>query len=138
MEKKLTLEDKIAILIIKSLEDKKYVDSIYFNLHERAQIELKKILFKDFSGYICEINSHDIRHTNKNHSKDLIFVPKIPDIIENFSEIKKSFVEDKKTKKTIYAIEFYKKYDNKTVKAVKIHLRKEKILRMKTLFIPKK
>jgi hypothetical protein len=27
---------------------------------------------------------------------------------------------------------------NKTVKAVKIHLRKEKILRMKTLFIPKK
>ena len=79
-----------------------------------------------------------IRHTNKNHSEDIHFISKIPDIISNFTEIKKSFVEDKKTKKTIYAIEFYKKYDDKTVKAVKIHLRKEKILRLKTLFIPKK
>ena len=77
-------------------------------------------------------------HKNKNHSEDLKFITKIPDIIENFSEIKKSFVEDKKTKKPIYAIEFYKKYNDKTVKAVKIHLRKEKILRLKTLFIPKK
>ena len=132
------LEKEIEELIKKSLENKQFVDSVFFDLPLNTQIELKKILFKNFDEYKCEINSHDIRHTNKNHSEDLKFITKIPDIIENFSEIKKSFVEDKKTKKTIYAIEFYKKYDNKTVKAVKIHLRKEKILRLKTLFIPKK
>ncbi|PUE64794.1 PBECR3 domain-containing polyvalent protein [Arcobacter lacus] len=132
------LEKEIEELIKKSLENKQFVDSVFFDLPLNTQIELKKILFKNFDEYKCEINSHDIRHTNKNHSKDLKFITKIPDIIENFSEIKKSFVEDKKTKKPIYAIEFYKKYNDKTVKAVKIHLRKEKILRLKTLFIPKK
>ena len=132
------LEKEIEELIKKSLENKQFVDSVFFDLPLNTQIELKKILFKNFDEYKCEINSHDIRHTNKNHSEDLKFITKIPDIIENFSEIKKSFVEDKKTKKPIYAIEFYKKYNDKTVKAVKIHLRKEKILRMKTLFIPKK
>ncbi|MCT7539049.1 hypothetical protein N5T82_04215 [Aliarcobacter cryaerophilus] len=132
------LEKEIEELIKKSLENKQFVDSVFFDLPLNTQIELKKILFKNFDEYKCEINSHDIRHTNKNHSEDLKFITKIPDIIENFSEIKKSFVEDKKTKKPIYAIEFYKKYNDKTVKAVKIHLRKEKILRLKTLFIPKK
>ncbi|MCT7499657.1 hypothetical protein N5S76_07715 [Aliarcobacter cryaerophilus] len=132
------LEKEIEELIKKSLEDKQFTDSIFFDLPLITQLELKKILFKNFDGYKCEINSHDIRHTNKNHSEDIHFISKIPDIISNFTEIKKSFVEDKKTKKTIYAIEFYKKYDDKTVKAVKIHLRKEKILRLKTLFIPKK
>ncbi len=132
------LEKEIEELIKKSLEDKQFTDSIFFDLPLITQLELKKILFKSFDGYKCEINSHDIRHTNKNHSEDIHFISKIPEIISNFTEIKKSFVEDKKTKKTIYAIEFYKKYDNKTVKAVKIHLRKDKILRLKTLFIPKK
>ena len=132
------LEKEIEELIKKSLESRQFVDSVFFYLPLNTQIELKKILFKNFDEYKCEINSHDIRHTNKNHSEDLKFITKIPDIIENFSEIKKSFVEDKKTKKPIYAIEFYKKYKDKTVKAVKIHLRKEKILRLKTLFIPKK
>ena len=134
----MNLEKEIEELIKKSLEDKQFTDSIFFDLPLITQLELKKILFKNFDGYKCEINSHDIRHTNKNHSEDIHFISKIPDIISNFTEIKKSFVEDKKTKKTIYAIEFYKKYDDKTVKAVKIHLRKEKILRLKTLFIPKK
>ena len=132
------LKKEIEELIKKSLEDKQFTDSIFFDLPLITQLELKKILFKNFDGYKCEINSHDIRHTNKNHSEDIHFISKIPDIISNFTEIKKSFVEDKKTKKTIYAVEFYKKYDDKTVKAVKIHLRKEKILRLKTLFIPKK
>lgn len=132
------MEKEIEELIKKSLEDKQFTDSIFFDLPLITQLELKKILFKNFDGYKCEINSHDIRHTNKNHSEDIHFISKIPDIISNFTEIKKSFVEDKKTKKTIYAVEFYKKYDDKTVKAVKIHLRKEKILRLKTLFIPKK
>lgn len=134
----MNLEKEIEELIKKSLEDKQFTDSIFFDLPLITQLELKKILFKNFDGYKCEINSHDIRHTNKNHSEDIHFISKIPDIISNFTEIKKSFVEDKKTKKTIYAIEFYKKYDDKTVKAVKIHLRKEKTLRLKTLFIPKK
>jgi len=134
----LDLEKEIEELIKKSLEDKQFTNSIFFDIPLNTQLELKKILFKNFDGYKCEINSHDIRHTNKNHSEDIHFISKIPDIISNFTEIKKSFVEDKKTKKTIYAVEFYKKYDDKTVKAVKIHLRKEKILRLKTLFIPKK
>ena len=109
------LEKKIEELIKNSLENKQFTESVFFDLPLNTQVELKKILFKNFDGYKCEINSHDIRHTNKIHSEDLIFIPKIPDIIENFSEIKKSFVEDKKTKKPIYAIEFYKKYNDKTV-----------------------
>ena len=134
----MNLKKEIEELIKNSLEDKQFADSVFFDLPLITQLELKKLLFKSFDGYKCEINSHDIRHTNKNHSEDIHFISKIPDIISNFTEIKKSFVEDKKTKKTIYAIEFSKKYDNKTVKAVKIHLRKDKILRLKTLFIPKK
>ncbi|BAK72805.1 hypothetical protein [Arcobacter sp. L] len=132
----MTLEEQIKLLVEKSLDNKHYVDSIFFDLPMRAQQELKKILFKDFSGYICEINSHDIRHTNKNHAKDIPYISKIPDIIENFTKVKKSFVEDEITGKTIHAVEFYKKYENNTIKVIKIHLRKDKKLRLKTIFIP--
>lgn len=131
----MTLEEQIEILIEKSLENKKFIDSVFFDLPIRAQQELQKILFKDFSEYTCEINSHDIRHSNKNHSEDIKYISKIPDIIENFTQIKKSFVEDEKTKKTIHAVEFYKKYQNNVVKVVKIHLRKDKKLRLKTIFV---
>lgn len=130
----MTLEDKIKSLIIKSLEDKSFVDSIYFDLPERAQIELEKILFKDFKGYVCEINSHDIRHANKGHSEDIDYIIKVPDIISNFNKIKKSFTNDEKTKKIIHSVEFYKKYENEEIKVVKTHLRKDKKLRMKTTF----
>lgn len=131
----MTLEEQIEILVKKSLEDKKFIESIIFNLPLNVQQELKKILFKDFSKYICEINSHDIRHANKNHSEDIKYISKIPDIIENFTQIKKSFVEDEITGKTIHAVEFYKKYENDLVKVVKIHLRKDKKLRLKTIFV---
>jgi hypothetical protein len=132
----LTLEEQIENLIEKSLNDKKFIDSIFFDLPIRAQQELKKILFKDFSGYVCEINSHDIRHSNKNHSQDVKYIVKVPDIVLNFNEIKKSFVEDEITGKTIHAVEFYKKYEGDIVKVVKIHLRSDKKLRLKTIFIP--
>ena len=131
----MTLEEQIIELVEKSLGNKQFINSIYFTLPTRAQQELKKILFKDFSEYTCEINSHDIRHSNKKHEKDIVYISKIPDILENFTEVKKSFVEDEKTRKTIHAVEFYKKYQGSIVKVVKIHLRKDKKLRLKTIFI---
>ena len=112
-----------------SLSEKRYIDI------EGQELKLiKKIRLSDDKTQIIK---NSLQTVQFKPSLDF-FVPTFTDIKENDSEIKKSFVEEKKKKKPIYAIEFYKKYKDKTVKAVKIHLRKEKILRLKTLFIPKK
>ncbi|RLA83236.1 MAG: hypothetical protein DRG78_05015 [Epsilonproteobacteria bacterium] len=130
------LESKICVLIDNSLSCNKFIDSIYFPLPQRAIIEINKILYRSkLKEYQCEINSHDIRHTYKGHKEDIHYICKIPEIVENFTKVKKSITKHYKTKKTIVSIEFYKKYDDTEVKLVKMDLIKDKKLRLKTIFV---
>lgn len=133
----MNLESKICELITKSLEDRSYVDSIFFPLPQRAINEIKKIMYRSkLNEYQCEINSHDIRHSNKGHKEDIHYICKIPEIVADFNYIRKSITQHPKTKKTIVSIEFYKKYDEEEVKLVKMDLLKDKKLRLKTIFVP--
>jgi hypothetical protein len=132
----LNLENKICELVTKSLEDKNYTDSIFFPLPQKAIDEIKKIMYRSkLNEYQCEINSHDIRHTNKGHKEDINYICKIPEIVADFNYIRKSITKHSKTNKTIVSIEFYKKYQNEEVKLVKMDLLKDKRLRLKTIFV---
>ena len=65
-----------------------------------------------------------------------IFIKKsISNKQENFSQVKKSLIRCHKTGATLVNLEFYKKFDNNTVKLVKLKINKYKILELKTLFI---
>ena len=131
------LRDKICALSQISIEDKQHDDSIYFPLSDRAITEIGKVIFRaKLKEYKFEINSHDIRHTKKRHPNDFHYVCEIPKIVTEFTKVKHSLIKHKKTGKTIQSIEFYKKFDDTEVKLVKVDLLKEKILRLKTIFIP--
>lgn len=132
----LELEKDICELVDNSLSDNQFVDSIFFPLPQRAIKEISKILYRSkLKEYQCEINSHDIRHSHKGHKEDIQYVCKIPEIVATFTKVVKSITKHQKTKKTIVSIEFYKKYDNKEVKLVKMDLTKDKKLRLKTIFV---
>ena len=130
------LEKNICTLVENSLADNQFVDSIFFSLPLRAIEEIGKILYRSkLKEYQCEINSHDIRHSYKGHKDDIHYICKIPEIVATFTKVVKSVTQHQKTGKTIVSIEFYKKYDNQEVKLVKMDLVKDKILRLKTIFI---
>jgi len=130
------LENDICTLVENSLSSNQFVESIFFPLSSRAIAEIGKILYRSkLKEYQCEINSHDIRHSFKGHKEHIHYVCKIPEIVATFTKVAKSVTKHSKTGKTIVSIEFYKKYDNKEVKLVKMDLVKDKKLRLKTIFV---
>ncbi|MFA6137013.1 MAG: hypothetical protein WC667_02890 [Sulfurimonas sp.] len=130
------LHEAICILVTKSLSDNQFVDSVLFPLPIRAREEIIKVLYiYKIDEYICEINSHDIRHVNRGHEDEIEYICEIPKILSKFTKIEKSITNHPKTRKLIISVVFYKKYDDKTVKLVKVNLTKEKRLRLKTIFV---
>lgn len=130
------LRKKICILTDLSITDTQHIDSIYFPLSQRAITEIGKVVYRaKLKEYQFEINSHGIRHTKKNHPDDVHYVCEIPKIVEEFTKVKHSLTKDEKTGKPVQSIEFYKKYEDKEVKLVKVDLLREKILRLKTIFV---
>jgi len=130
------LREIICDEVKKSLFDTQYVNSVLFSLPMRARDEIIKIIYlAKIDEYICEINSHDIRHIHRGHGDDIEYICEIPKILSNFTKIEKSITNHPKTKKPIISIVFYSKYDDKTVKLVKVNLTKEKRLRLKTIFV---
>jgi hypothetical protein len=49
--------------------------------------------------------------------------------------VKKSITRDHKTGASLVSLVFYKKYDNQTVKLIKLKVHREKRLELKTLFV---
>jgi len=59
----------------------------------------------------------------------------IPEIIQHFYKVRKSITRDRKTGASLISLEFYKKYNDKSIKLVKLKIYKDKRLELKTVFI---
>jgi hypothetical protein len=57
------------------------------------------------------------------------------EILEHFTQVKKSITRCPVTGANLVSLEFYKRYDNDTVKLVKLRIHREKKLKLKTLFV---
>lgn len=129
------LKENICTHLKMSINDKQYNDELSFPIPEKTVKRVKSILHLNMQNYICVIKSHDVRHVHKRHPKDINFICEIPDIIQKFYRVEKSLTKDKKTGATLVNLEFYKKYENNTVKLVKLKLHHDKRLELKTIFI---
>ena len=126
---------EICIFVETSITNKQYNEEIIFELPFKTIERVKKKLPFNMIGYQCSISSHAVRHVKKGHPNDLEYICEIVDILENFSQVKKSIIRCTKTGGNLVNLEFYKKFDNDIVKLVKLKINREKILELKTLFV---
>ncbi len=130
-----TLKELICEHIKNSLEDSQFKEELCFEIPHETVRRVKGILHFDMAGYTCIIKSNEIRHVKRRHPDDVEFICEIPEIIQHFHTVKKSITRDKKTGASLIFIEFYKKYDTKSVKLVKLKIHIKKRLELKTIFV---
>ncbi|HHD81747.1 MAG TPA: hypothetical protein ENK94_00975 [Campylobacterales bacterium] len=128
-------KEEICIFVEKSITDRQYNDELLFLLPSKTIQRVKETLYFDLNSYQGVISSHSVRHVKKRHPDDLLYICEILEIIQKFSKVQKSITKDQKTGATLVSLEFYKKYDNETVKLVKLKVHREKRLELKTIFI---
>jgi len=131
----LELREQICEHINKSISNKQYIAELSFPIPEKIVKRIKAVLHLNMQDYKCIIKSHDVRHVHKRHPNDVEYICEIPDIIQKFYKVNKSIIKDTKTGSTLVNLEFYKKYENNTVKLVKLKIHTDKRLELKTIFI---
>ena len=127
--------DEICAFVARSIKDKQYNGVLLFALPSKTLQRIKQILHFDLTSYQGVISSHSIRHIKKRHPDDVMFVCEIMEILQKFSKVKKSITRDPKTGATLISVEFYKIYDDKMLKLIKLRVHRDKRLELKTLFI---
>jgi len=128
-------KEEICDFVEKSILDKQYNDELLFLLPLKAIQRVKEILYFDLTNYQGVISSHSVRHVKRGHPNDVNYICEIMEILQKFSKVQKSITRDPKTGASLISLEFYKKYDNETVKLVKLKVDREKRLELKTLFV---
>lgn len=129
------LRQLICTHVEKSIADKQFKEELAFALPLETIRRVKGILHFDMSGYICVIRANDVRHVKRRHPDDVAFICEVPEIIQHFHSVKKSITKDSNTGSSLINLEFYKKYDKKSVKLVKLKIHLEKRLELKTIFV---
>jgi len=127
--------EEICSFVDVSISDRQYNEELLFLLPRKSIQRIKEILYFDLNGYTGVISSHSIRHIKRGHPDDVVYICEIMEILEQFSNVRKSITRDNKTGASLVSLEFYKKYDNKIVKLVKLKIHREKRLELKTLFM---
>ncbi len=130
----LTKED-ICDFVEQSIADKQYNDELLFSLPIKTIQRVKEVLHFDLNGYRGVISSHSVRHVKRGHTNDVLYICEIMEILQMFSKVQKSITRDHKTGASLVSLEFYKIYDNQTVKLVKLKIHRDKRLKLKTIFI---
>jgi hypothetical protein len=128
-------KEEICDFVEKSILDKQYNDELLFLLPIKTIQRIKEILYFDLTNYQGVISSHSVRHVKRGHLNDVKYICEIMEILQKFSKVQKSITRDPKTGASLISLEFYKKYDDETVKLVKLKIHREKRLELKTLFV---
>ena len=97
-------------------------------------LKIKKYVPLTLTNYEIIIDEEHIRHVRNRHQEDLEYICLISEIIISFDHVFKSIEPNRRTRKTEIFVVFEKKYDNGTVKLVKLRDMKDKSLSLKTIF----
>ncbi len=128
-------KEEICDFVEKSILDRQYNDELLFLLPTKTIQRVKEILYFDLTNYKGVISSHSVRHVKRGHPSDVLYICEIMEILQKFSKVQKSITRDHKTGASLVSLEFYKIYDNQTVKLVKLKIHRKKRLELKTLFV---
>jgi len=128
-------KEEICSFVDESIGNKQYNDELIFLLPNKTIERVKAKIYLNLQNYCAVISSHSVRHIKKRHPDEMLYICEIFEIIQEFSNVRKSITRDNKTGANLVSLEFYKKYDDQTVKLVKLKIHREKRLELKTLFI---
>ena len=128
-------KEEICAFVEKSITDRQYNDKLLFLLPLKTIQRVKEVLYFDLRDYQGVISSHSVRHVKRGHPEDVRYICEVMEIIQTFSKVHKSITRDQKTGASLISLEFYKKYNNQTVKLVKLKVHRDKRLELKTVFI---
>ena len=97
-------------------------------------IRIKKHIPFTLNNYHIFIDEEHIRHVKNRHKEDLEYICLIAEIITTFDKVFKSIEPNRRTKKTEIFVVFEKRYNDDTIKLVKLRNLKDKELSLKTIF----
>lgn len=127
----MTLEEFIEIALnSKSLEKK-----FELKITDEACKAIKKHTNLDICKYKFIIQEEYIRHIRNGHKEDLFLLPKLPEILNNFSSVEKSIIKNRRGQ-TEVSLVFRKKFEDGIVRMVALRIIEDKVLSLKTFFRP--
>ena len=101
--------------------------------------EACKAIKKHTNLNICQyrfiIKEEYVRHIRNGHKEDLHLLPKLPDILNNFTHVEKSITRNRRGQPDVSLV-FRKKFDDGIVRMVALRIIEEKTLSLKTFFRP--
>ena len=127
--------EEICTFVEESITNRQFNEELIFSLPAKTIVRIKEILYFDLTLYLGVISSHSVRHIKRGHPDDLEYICEIMEILQKFSRVEKSITKDHKTGASLVSLVFYKKYENNTIKLVKLKIHREKRLELKTLFV---
>ncbi len=127
--------EEICTFVEESITNRQFNEELIFSLPAKTIVRIKEILYFYLTLYLGVISSHSVRHIKRGHPDDLDYICEIMEILQKFSRVEKSITKDHKTGASLVSLVFYKKYENNTIKLVKLKIHREKRLELKTLFV---
>jgi len=110
-------------------------NSLYLcKINLETALKIKKIIPLTLTNYEVIITEEYVRHVKNRHHEDLEYICLIQEIVNNFDSVSKSIEPNRRTKKIEIFVVFEKRYDDGTVKLVKLRNLVAKSLSLKTLF----
>ncbi len=95
---------------------------------------IKQYIPLTMTGYEVIITEEYVRHVKNGHRADLEYLCLIEEIVADFDTVSKSIEPNRRTKRTEVFVVFEKRYEDGTVKLVKLRDMRRKALSLKTLF----
>lgn len=100
----------------------------------QTALRIKQYIPLTLTGYEVIITEEYVRHVKNGHRADLEYLCRIEEIITGFDTVSKSIEPNRRTKRTEVFVVFEKRYEDGTVKLVKLRDMRHKALSLKTLF----
>ena len=126
----MTLEEFIDYSLNSSVDNEIFI----LDITDDACKAIKKHTNLNICQYKFIIEEKYIRHVRNNHEYDLHLLPKLPDILNNFSHVEKSLTRNKQTGQNEVSLVFRKKIKEDIVQIVSLRVMRDKILSFKTFF----
>lgn len=127
----MTLEEFIEIALNSTSLEKKHE----LEITEKACRAIKKHTNLDICKYKFIIQEEYIRHIRNGHKEDLFLLPKLPEILNNFSSVEKSIIKNRRGQIEVSLV-FRKKFEDGIVRMVALRIIEDKVLSLKTFFRP--
>ena len=127
----MTLEEFIEVALNSTSLEKKYE----LEITEKACKVIKKHTNLNICKYKFIIQEEYVRHIKNGHKEDLFLLPKLPEILNNFSSVEKSIIKNRRGQ-TEVSLVFRKKFEDGIVRMVALRIIEDKVLSLKTFFRP--